>query len=286
VRQGFSIAAQGGGMTSAYHAGVIKGIKEKFGFDGLERVVASSGAAAVFTYLISQQDHLIESIWEYLITSGGFVDWRRYPIGKGVMNIDFLVDHVIRERFPLDLLALKNSDIKLDISVTHAMDGSSYFIPKSSELDFYEVLRASCAVPYFYGKKVPLGDHLYCDGVIGSVASLEAIQKEKNVILVLTRPFQKSPKLIILRKILQWLLISDESPELQRAIWNIPSRIDRLPDDILDLRGRCNLAVICPDERLPMFRIDNNLERLRRTIAQGYDDVMASSELDDFFKKL
>ena len=78
----FCIVAQGGGMTTAYHAGVIKAFKEKFGFEKLNLIVASSGAAATYSYLVSGQENLIEPIWIELVKSGKFVNPWKFPIGK------------------------------------------------------------------------------------------------------------------------------------------------------------------------------------------------------------
>ncbi len=50
----FCIVAQGGGMTTSYHAGVVAALKQRFGFQRLNRVIASSGAAATYSYLVKR----------------------------------------------------------------------------------------------------------------------------------------------------------------------------------------------------------------------------------------
>src|SRR3989338_9596285 len=84
-----TIITQGGGMIAAYHAGVVRAIGERFGFGNIKRIVASSGAAAVYAYLVSGQTNLIEPIWYYLLKSGRFVDPWHHKRGRGVINIDF-----------------------------------------------------------------------------------------------------------------------------------------------------------------------------------------------------
>src|SRR3989344_3473406 len=100
---GITLVAQGGGMTTAYHAGVVRALNERFGFDSITRVIASSGAAMTYAYVLSRQTHLIESIWYYLLESGHFVDPWHHKTGRNIIDIDFLVDDAIREQYPLDI---------------------------------------------------------------------------------------------------------------------------------------------------------------------------------------
>jgi predicted patatin/cPLA2 family phospholipase len=281
----FCIVAQGGGMVSAYHVGVIKALKERFGFSKLNLVVTSSGAAATYSYLISNQESLIKVIWEDLLKSGKFIHPWKFPIGKGALDIDFLIDEIIKRRFPFDLETFMNSPVKFETGVTDAKTGQSRFFSKNDPIDFYELLRASCSVPYFSRQSVNLGSERYYDGTIGSVSGIEKVLNEENILIILTRPSVPLTKMFLLRKFLKWLLIRKETPELQKAVWDMVREYDRVPFIIKELGKDKNVAVIQPKRRLPMFRIDNRLSRLRRTIEQGYNDTISNSELDVFFNK-
>lgn len=282
----FCIIGQGGGMITAYHTGVISALKKRFGFKKLHRIVASSGAAAVYSYLVSGQENFIQPLWEDLVKSGKFVTPWKFPIGKRVMNIDFLVDEMIKDRYSLNLLALRSSPIKLEIGVTDAETGVSIFFSKDDPINFYELLRASCAVPYFSEGRVCFGSRCYYDGTIGSVSGLERIFDEDNVLIVLTRPSIPLPKLFFFRKVLRWLLIRNETTALQEAIWSMPARYEQIPRLIEEIRQKKNIAVIQPKENLPIFRIDARFNCLSQTIRQGYDDTMNHHGLEDFFRKI
>ncbi|TSC73565.1 MAG: putative esterase of the alpha-beta hydrolase superfamily [Parcubacteria group bacterium Gr01-1014_48] len=282
----FCIVAQGGGMVTAYHAEVIRAWRERFGFTRVHRIIANSGAAANFSYVVSGQEHYIEPIWRDLVSSGWFVRslWHLYR--RGVMNIDFLVDEEIRKRYPLDLSALKESGIAFEVGVTHAVTGKSTYFSTTSSNDFYELLRASCAVPYFYGRHVLLDGEYWCDGTIGSVLGLERAMDENNILLILTRPPIPIKNLTLLRKILRYFLLRTEQPRLQEAVWNMPAKFNEALLEIQRMREKKNIAVIQPKRRLPMMRIDTSMRRLNATIEQGYDDTTAQYEaLETFLKK-
>lgn len=282
----FCIVAQGGGMVTAYHAGVIRALKERFGFDGLNRIIASSGAAVTYSYLVSGQGDLIQPIWENLVRSGKFVTPWKLPIGKNVMDIDFLIDEMIKKKYSLDLGALQRSPIELDIGITDAETAKSLFYSNKDDINFHELLRASCSVPYFSRDKVLINGRYYYDGTIGSVSGLDQALDEQNIILVLTRPALPLCKAYFLRKILRWLLIRQQTLALQKAIWSMVKRYEQIPLIIKELKNRKNIAVIQPSSNLPILRIDTRLERLKQTIKQGYDDTMSHTQLESFFEKI
>jgi len=282
----FCIAAQGGGMVACYHSGVISALKEKFGFHKLSRVIATSGAAATYSYLVSGQQELIQPIWADLVGGGKFVTPWKFPPGKRVMNIDFLVDEIIRKKYPVDLQALNTSPVRFEVGVTDAGTGDSVFFPMESRVDFFELLRASCCVPYVSRDKVMIDGRAYCDGTIGSVSGLERTGNEENILLVLTRPDRPLKKLHLLRKIMGWLLIRGETRELRDAIWDVMARYNDIPRHVKQIRRTKNIAVIQPKKPLPIFRIDTSLDRMTRTIRQGYTDTMEHTGLDEFFARM
>ena len=282
----FCIVAQGGGMVACYHAGVIAALQEKFGLKELHCVIATSGAAATYSYLISNQQNLIEPIWIDLIKSGKFaVPWK-FPPGKHIMNIDFLIDEMIKKRYPLDIEALKNSSIDLQVGVTDANTAESRYFSKNAEVDFFELLRASCAVPYFGREKVLFNGRYYYDGIIASVTGLEKTLNEENILMVLTRPPRPLKKMYFLRKILRWLLIRNETPVLQKAIWDIMAKFDAIPQEAEKISKSKNLVIIQPKKKLPILRVDTSLDRLQKTIKQGYNDTINHPQLESFFAKL
>lgn len=278
-----TIVAQGGGMVAAYHAGVIRALYERFGFTKIRRIVASSGAACVYAYLVSGQEDLIEPIWYYLFESGRFVDPWRHKLGRGVIDIDFLVDDAIKRRFPFNLAAFKKSPILFEVGVTETDTGRSVFFAKDEPPDFYELRRASCAIPYFFGKHINLRGRFYCDGTIGNVLGLEQVADDEKVLIILTRPDYPIRKFTIMRKILRWLLLRGESVALQEKIWSMPMEYNLLYQRIASFSQGRKVCVIRPLSRLPIKRIDNSIKRLTATIQQGYLDTIRTAELDYFW---
>jgi predicted patatin/cPLA2 family phospholipase len=280
------MVAPGGGMPCAYYAGVDRGIEEQFGFSKLERVITTSGQAANLAYRVSGQSHWIGPIWEALVKSKQFVRSLALIGRRGMFDIDFLIDKMIKEYFPHDRDAFMQNPIRFDVGVTNAATGKGRFFPKEEVPNFYELLRASCAVPYFYGKAVQLmGEHWY-DGTIGSPTGIEQAENDSNILVILTRPARPIKKLRLARWLLRKLLLRRETLELAEAVCSMPARYNRDLRQIEELKAKKNIVVIRPKTRLPMFRIDTSLERLRATIEQGYRDTIENPELKRFFSNL
>jgi len=284
--KGICLIAHGGGVVAAYHAGVAKAIKEKFGLDKIDRIIASSGAAATYSYLVSGQEELIIKIWLEIIKDRRFINFFKFPPGKGIINIDFLINEIVKNKYPLDLSSLKNSKIQLEICVTDADNGQAKFFSKNDNIDFYELLKASCAIPYFYGRKIALGKKYYYDGTIGGIANHNIAKDEKNILIVLTTPPKPVPKLTIFRKILRHLLIGKESILLQKAVWDMMNYHETSEDLIKRFGLNKNIVIVRPTEWLPIWRIDFRVSRLKKVIEQGYKDVIENKSLEKFFERL
>lgn len=299
LKSKFTIVGQGGGMVASYHIGVIQALQEKYPqqMKNLHRVVAASGAAAIFSYFVSEQAELQVSIFDCLFDSHKFVVPQRFPPGKHMMDIDFLVDEVIKNRFPLDVKSLKESQIKFDVGVTDYVTGRPRYIEKNSpEADnFYELIRASCAVPYFGHEPVSLGRdrrglHQFLDGNIGSVSGVDDVGNEENIIIILTRPLAEPlPQRILVRKLAAWLLMRSFPPQIRQAIWNMLTQVGSLPGEVEALKKTRNVVVLEPSTPIDMWRIEirkDGKKRLHKTIRQGYNDTMNNIDLEEFFKKI
>jgi predicted patatin/cPLA2 family phospholipase len=201
------------------------------------------------------------------------------------MDIDYLVDYVIKVQHPLNLKSLLKNPIELEVGVTNATTGQPKFFSKRDVPNFYDLIRASCAVPYFARDKVRIGKADYYDGTIGSSTGLEQVKDEQNVLIVLIRDKPRSyPNLV--RNPASWLFMRSETPKLQEAIWKMVARYDKLLSDIEKLKFGKNVAVIQPSRAMPMFRVDTSLQRLKKTIQLGYQDTLRHKGLDAFFAKI
>jgi len=63
---------------------------------------------------------------------------------------------------------------------------------------------------------------------------------------------------------LRWLLIRNETPVLQKAIWDIVAKFDAIPQETEKISKSKNLVIIQPKKKLPILRVDTSLSRFAK----------------------
>jgi predicted patatin/cPLA2 family phospholipase len=174
--------------------------------------------------------------------------------------------------------------MELRVALTERKTGFVRFFSSRDDVDFFEVIRATCAVPYFYGKYVTIRGEEFCDGTIGSVTGVEMLPNGSRYIVVLTRPPKALRKMILVRKVLRWLLLRKEPRALQEAIWSMPERYEEETKRLMMRADNKNVVVLRPHTSLPLVRIDSSIVRLRATVRRGYEDTMSNPNLASFFE--
>lgn len=284
----FTVIAQGGGIMTARHAGVIRALDELGVLDRVSDINAISGGAANWVYVASRQIRHITPIWTELMACGKFISFKRWPPLNGIMDIDVLIDEFVKgKKFCLDTEALYRSRVRVNVCATHAYTGRANWFRPYDVPDFYEVLRASCTVPYFSGPPVSINGQPYYDGGISSATGIEHLDVTRKTLVVLTRPRRERGFPMTVRRSSRWLLIRNESPGLQEAIFTSPERRAREMQRLNELEMRLGpeqLCVLRPESALPAFRIDSRRGAVAATIEQGYRETLESVSLRAFLR--
>lgn len=157
-----AIIGIGGGTNSARSAGVFRALAEILKAREPDLVVLSSGASGNGLYHSTSQSDVLRKIWTEQISSREFLSFKRIPM----MNIDFLIDHVLGTLFPLNLAKLREYSIATRMVKARK---TRYGTEKDSVAPL-ELLRASKAMPVAYGREIPLPWGNCIDGQVGCTA--------------------------------------------------------------------------------------------------------------------
>ncbi len=126
-------------------------------------IIAASGSAGNACYFASHQYDEIERIWKQHLASWRFFFplriWR-------MMNIDYLVDVVFKQKEVFDIKTLCNTPTAIRIPLLNTHTHAVEFINPVNHPEVFEVLRASKAMPFIYGKRVLIGGIEYVDGAM------------------------------------------------------------------------------------------------------------------------
>jgi predicted patatin/cPLA2 family phospholipase len=202
-----ALAIEGGGMRGVASAGMTLAL-EYFGTrTAFDLVYGSSAGSMMGAYFISGQASLAPSIYSQDLSNRRFISRRGFVSKRPVLDLDYLVDHVIGMVKPLDYEVVLSSPIELHVLTTCVeRAGPVDFSGFKSKEELREALRASARLPWIAGGPVLInGESYYDSGLSESLPFASAIRGGATHVLVLkTRARGGSPETFSRRQ--QWLM--------------------------------------------------------------------------------
>lgn len=189
------LIAEGGAMRGVVSGGACLGLDD-LGLSGAFDLAygASAGAINLAYFILGQASHASHIYADHAARSE-FVNPLR--VGK-ILDLDWLFDQVIRKSYPIERDALLRVPTELRVSVTDAETGRNALISATTEgVDPCDLLKASAAVPFYYGRSVRFLGRDWVDGMASNALPVrEALEDGCTHVLVLlsARPWEGSAR--------------------------------------------------------------------------------------------
>ena len=179
-----SIIAEGGGMRGAYSLGAIDSLYSHFGLKQVDYLTGSSSGIGTLAYYAAGQFYPGYYIWPLHLPNPKFMSIRNIFGGHPFVNVDYLIDCILKKRVPLKESAVKRSKMHLIVPLTNTVTGNVCYFDNRTHYNFFEVLRASMAMPFAYGKSVQIGLSRYIDGTLTNPlpTDVSCIKRSKKII--------------------------------------------------------------------------------------------------------
>ena len=257
-----AIVCAGGGTSCSYSGGALVALAKAHGLLRPDFMIAASGAAGSAMYYLTGQYGSIERIWTRHICSSRFLSFGRF---RKMMDVDYLIDTIIRKFEPIDLDKLSSIPTRYFIPVKNAVTGKGTYLSCRDGHDVHEVLRATKALPFFYARKVLIDGDAYVDSAF-TITKEHGIEKAvslgaSHVLVLEIHSRKKSRVRSFVGKCLAPLVRDTPIREIQ---------------GVLILR-------LGPDKN-PAPPVTRNSRLLSAAFHQGYEDVLHNKELTDFLK--
>lgn len=153
----------GGSARAVYTAGTLYGLCET-DLKKPDIIIGCSGSAPTSLCYVSGQKEVIKNVWCRSLSNRNFLSFLR--IWK-VLNVDYLIDDVLKKHNPLDMENIKNSPVLVYLPVTDSETGEVVYFSNKMNVDLYEVSRAAVSVPFwtnlFSLKGVLINNKYYSD---------------------------------------------------------------------------------------------------------------------------
>jgi|SRR3989338_8840374 len=276
MRKKLATVSSGGGTRCSYGVGCFLALGEVYGLKEPDLLITGSGGTGTASYVVSGQYDSIRNIWCNLLSNKKFLNpWRFWKI----IDIDYLIDRVFKEQDPLDAERVYSSSIEYQIAATNSRTGSIRYFSNHENLDIFELMRASKAMPLAYGKTVELNGEQYCDSYASSSLGsnlLRAVEQGAEKVIII----DNDPVNLLNQFLFNLWLLSRNREFRENYGRNIrASKSFKFPSGI-------EYVLLSPQRKLSVGSLDNNSERLRETINQGYRETASNRQLQSFLSRI
>lgn len=227
-----ALILQGGTMRGAFLVGVMVSIYELLGLDYFDAIYSSSVGIFEQVFFAANQPDM-QNTWREHVTGRQLINPLNILKGKQILDLDYLVGIFQSDKSRLNLQALTKFPHKLFTFVSDYETKNPVILDINPE-NVFDLMRAACAMPFMYNKKVIINNRRYLD------SSTANIKKFQN-------------------------LLESEMHQYDEVIVVI-----NYPDDI---RMKKFKNIIRPSKMPLIGSLDTNRSRIIRTIDQGKLDA-------------
>lgn len=265
-----AIVVHGGGMRGVFSAGSLIAL-EKMGFsEGFDAIYSSSSGALNASYFLAGQSAFGTSIYYEDMNKLKVINPFRI---KKILDIDYVFDHIITEIKPLNIGKVRNSRTCLYFFATDENAKTVVRFSSKSD-DVMTLLKASCALPVYYGKGVHINGSAYFDGGICKPIPLkEAIDDGcTDILVILTHPVIFRNRTGFFEKFVGKLLLSRINPELLDVyLKGFSDYYNSFDISIGKIKSgkNVNITTIVPDDSFSLNRLTKNGRLLKKAAIEG-----------------
>ena len=201
-----ALVTEGGGQRGIFTAGVLDAfLSAEFNPFGL-MIGTSSGALNLASYICGQQKHAYRVITE-ATTSQDFFALKRFLMGKGGLNLDWLVQQVksdLRLDWQVGRENMRNRTV-LASACGLSEHQACYF--NLAEDDWQLALKASCSIPLLHRQPVQNESDRFVDGgVCAPIPVQEAYRRGyRHIVVVRTMPVEFNGEHQWLKGMSKWM---------------------------------------------------------------------------------
>jgi predicted patatin/cPLA2 family phospholipase len=186
-----ALVLEGGGMRGVVSVAMAAALDDLGYYDAFDSVHGSSAGACGGAYFAAKQAGTGTTVYYEDINNKKFIDLMRWARGRPIMDTDFLINQILREKKPLNVEILINAPGLMHVVLTDIEGLKSESISAFKDADdFFSVLKASICLPLIAGCYVKARGTRYFDGGVSQHLAVESATAAgaTHVIMLMTRP--------------------------------------------------------------------------------------------------
>jgi predicted patatin/cPLA2 family phospholipase len=248
-------------MGASYWVWCVLSLVHEYWITNPDIVIAWSGNTGTMSYYVAKQYGSIRNIRSNLLSTKKFINFRRF---WKIIDIDYLIDDVFKKQDPLHAQKIYDSKINYYISVTNNETWKVEYLSNHDEIDVFEAMRASKAMPTFYGKIINIQWKEYVDTPNSTAIELKikkAIELWANKIIIIDS-WKKTPKRMV--SLIMFFKSKKFKQNFRKEYYERKKYI--IPKNI-------ETIIIKPDSKLNIWILQNDKHTLVKMINQWYKET-------------
>ncbi|QQR83460.1 patatin-like phospholipase family protein [Candidatus Peregrinibacteria bacterium] len=282
TKEKIALVLSGGGMSCIYIVGALIALFERYGLCEPNLIVAASGSAGTACYYKARQFYQMAYGWLNLLSDEKFMS------GFSA-DIDYLVYTIFKTKNPIQTDRFRSNPIELQLAATDYQTADVVFMSPQAGSDIhletneiYEAMRASKALPIFYGKQVVIQGRTLIDSMLSAQTPFlieRALQNptiDRVIAFDLTKPGGRSERVMDASSYYQGLFGDPD-----RSTFYELYKQGKLEREALRRAQLQNpkVTLIRPKGPLPADTLDNQREKLLATLIMGYREALENNAL-------
>ncbi len=271
-------------MRAAYIEGALRALKFDLGIKRVDVVTGSSGSLATLSYFISGQLGELPNIWTEYCTKPEFISVGNVLKGKPYLNLDWLIDDVMKNDVPLDVDAVMSSPTTMIVPATDALSGKAKYFTNRQKHDWFEVLRAGKAFPVGYNRNVKVGRRIYTDGGMVDPLPVDVGEMEGTVrIFILTKTTEYGQVTGTGARLGYGLV----RPMLKTGTYKaLLKKNETYHKRVTQIEKMAKKEHVLVRPSVKMKRLDNTQALVDKSMQMGRKDMLASKKVRKLIKKM
>lgn len=267
-----ALILEGGTMRPIFTCGVLDALLDNdLMFDYVSGV--SAGITYSFSYLSRQRGRNLDVLLRYR-NDKRYLSLSNYKICGSMFGLDFVFDTIPNNLSPFDWETFRKYNGTVLVGVTNAKTGEIEYLDGKNLDEPCTMLRATCAIPYYF-PEIKIGDNVYYDGGLADSVPIKKSLKDGNRkhLIVLTRPagYLKETSLttnIAARK------MAGKYPKLAQTMLNRADMYNQTIAlcSVLKKRFPDDTVILQPEHKLKSFESD--IDVLKDSYEHGYQTAI------------
>lgn len=269
-----SLILEGGTFRPIFSAGVMDALLDNdiiFPYC----IGVSAGITNGVSYISKQKGRNLAVIEQYR-NDKRYLGLKNFFSCHSIFGLDFVFNEIPNNLLPFDMDTYQRYSGKILVGVTNAQTGQTEYLDGKDLDENCTILRATCAIPYFFPCIKYKGNEYYDGGICDPIPIRKAIAdgNEKHLI-VLTRPASYK-KTLSKNNILAAKNISKKYPNLKEPLLTRHIAYNETVRFCEDLERQGKALILRPSEEGALKSFEKDINKLKA----GYGYKTATDNLD------